>query len=251
VGQLALVTGAASGIGLATTELLLQQGWAVVACDLAISTELQELADGNQSLALDTFDVTDENAWLRLATGLKNSNLRAVVSAAGIPMRQNILDIELENFNRAISVNVTGPMFALRHLSPVMQSGSFVNVGSVAGLGGHTAVAYTTSKWALRGLTHSSANTLGPKGIRVNIVHPGYVETALMATASPHFKTAHLALTPQGRVGSPEEVASAIGFLVSDAAGYVNGAELTIDGGFASSAGSKFIADSVAKGQAQ
>jgi 3alpha(or 20beta)-hydroxysteroid dehydrogenase len=238
VGQTAIVTGAASGIGHAICAKLVSAGYAVIALDK------QEPLTPLSGVDYREFDVTSESAWSALAAEV--TELTAVVNAAGIPMRQQVTELDLESWNLALAVNVTGPMLSLRHLAPKMSSGSFVNIGSVAGLAGHAATAYTTSKWALRGLTHSAASTLGAKGIRVNIVHPGYIETPLMDSANPKFKQAHLAITPQGRTGTPQEVASIVAFLVSDAAAYVNGAEITVDGGFTSSAGTKLIADRVA-----
>lgn len=241
--SLAIVTGAASGIGHAIVAALARDGFSVLGLD--ISKPMQTI-DG---VEYRIFDVTQEDSWVALASELKD--LTTVVNAAGIPMRQRISNIDLESWNRALSVNVTGPMFALKHLAPKMASGSFVNIGSVAGFAGHAAVAYTTSKWALRGLTHSAANVLGPVGIRVNAVHPGYIETPLMANVDPRFQSAHVAITPQGRIGTPGEVAAAVAFLVSPQAAYINGAELTVDGGFVSAAGTKLIADAINSGTPQ
>lgn len=233
--SLAIVTGGASGIGAAIVESLVTDGFEVLSLDVGTA------ASPVSGVEYRVFDVTDEESWIALAAEV--SGLAAVVSAAGIPMRQRVTEIDLPSWNRALSVNVTGPMFALRHLSAKMQQGSFVNIGSVAGFAGHAAVAYTTSKWALRGLTHSAASTLGPSGIRVNIVHPGYIETPLMEGANPAFKQAHVSITPLERTGTPAEVAAVVSFLVSPAASYLNGSEITVDGGFVSSAGTKLIAD--------
>jgi 3alpha(or 20beta)-hydroxysteroid dehydrogenase len=232
---LAIVTGAASGIGHAITETLNKAGFDVLALDRSAPTE------PIMGVEYRVFDVTEEKAWVSLAAEIKI--LEVLVNAAGIAMRSRITDIDLESWNRALSVNLTGPMLSIRHLAAKMQKGSIVNIGSVAGLAGHVAVAYTTSKWALRGLTHSAANVLGAQGIRVNIVHPGYIETPLMASANPKFRDAHVSITPMGRTGTAAEVAAAVAYLVSPGATYVNGAELTVDGGFVSSAGTKLIAD--------
>jgi 3alpha(or 20beta)-hydroxysteroid dehydrogenase len=145
-------------------------------------------------------------------------------------------------------------MLGLQALVPLMVRGSsIVNVGSVAGLTAHHALAYTASKWALRGLTRTAALELGPAGIRVNIIHPGLVETPLMADAPSAFGQAHVALTPLGRAGTTGEMAAAVLFLLSDDASYISGAELPVDGGFSAHGGAKVTSDAVraaATGQA-
>jgi 3alpha(or 20beta)-hydroxysteroid dehydrogenase len=146
-----------------------------------------------------------------------------------------------------IGVNLTGAMLGIQALVPLMSAGgSIVNIGSLAGLNAHHTVAYTTSKWGLRGLTHVAATEFGPRGIRTNIVHPGYIETVMMAAAPAIMTDAQLALTPLERTAQPEEVGSVVAFLLSDLASYVNGAEIPIDGGFSSSGGVKYMSDLIA-----
>ena len=110
-------------------------------------------------------------------------------------------------------------------------------------MSGHAAAAYTASKWALRGLTRSASLELGERGIRVNAVMPGLVDTPLMASASPAFTEAALAEIPLGRVGVPADIAPTIVFLVSDDSAYYNGAEIVIDGGLTAHVSHKGIAD--------
>ncbi|WP_431797944.1 SDR family oxidoreductase [Microbacterium kunmingense] len=139
---------------------------------------------------------------------------------------------------------MTGAMLGIQALAPLMERGSsIVNVGSIAAVSGHYPVAYTTSKWALRGLTHAAATELGPRGIRVNILHPGFIETPMTRSAPDAMRAAQLDLTPLERTGEAEEVAEMVAFLLSDAAAYVTGAEIPVDGGFASSAGAKVLSD--------
>ena len=127
------------------------------------------------------------------------------------------------------------------------EGGSIVNIGSAAAVTGHHAAAYTASKWGVRGLTHVAATELGPRGIRVNLVNPGYIQTPMMAAAPAIMQDAQLALTPLERLGEPEDVAATVGFLLSDISGYVSGAELPVDGAFTSSAGVKYMSDLIKK----
>jgi 3alpha(or 20beta)-hydroxysteroid dehydrogenase len=155
--------------------------------------------------------------------------------------------VDLETWDRTFAINVTGPLLGIQALVPLMPPGSsIVNVCSVAALSGHVAAAYTASKWALRGLTRSASLELGPRGIRVNAVMPGLVETPLMDGASPAFRTAALAEIPLGRTGTVDDIAPLIVFLVSDGSAYISGAELVVDGGLTGHVSHKGIADAIA-----
>jgi 3alpha(or 20beta)-hydroxysteroid dehydrogenase len=141
-------------------------------------------------------------------------------------------------------------MLGIQALVGQMSSGSsIVNVGSLASLNAHHTVAYTASKWGLRGLTHVAATEFGGRGIRTNIVHPGYIETAMMSAAPAIMTETQLALTPLERTAQPEEVGAVVAFLISDLSSYVNGAEIPVDGGFSSSGGVKYMSDTIARAQ--
>lgn len=250
-GKTVIITGALGGQGAAETLVLLASGADVIATDLtyAVSAELTDAAaDLPGSLHYHRLDVGSASDWAGLASSL--GVVHGLVNNAGIPFRARLGDIALDDWERVLRINLTGPMLGIQAIVPLMPPGSaIVNVGSLAALNAHHTVAYTASKWGLRGLTHVAATEFGGRGIRTNIVHPGYVETAMMAAAPTIMTEAQLALTPLGRTAQPEEVGAVVAFLLSDLASYVNGAEIPIDGGFSSSGGVKYMSDTIKRSQ--
>lgn len=235
---LVVVTGAGSGIGAAVVASVRATGAEVLGLDVA-------------GAGVRVLDVTDEAAWAGLAAELTGQGRRVagLVNCAGTTWRARLGDVSAEAFHRVTAVNVLGPLLGIQALTPLMGAGaSIVNVGSLAALQGHYPVAYTASKWSLRGLTHAACLELGPRGIRVNIVHPGFIETPMTASAAPAFRTASVAAAPLGRPGLPVEVAAVVTFLLSDAAAYVSGAEIPVDGGASSHGGAKSVSDAMRAG---
>ncbi|MCI0157529.1 SDR family oxidoreductase [Leifsonia shinshuensis] len=247
-GATVVITGAARGQGDAEARLLARLGARVIATDVVEPDGA--LGDG---IVFRHLDVTDEEAWARLAADLAQTlgatALRGLINNAGVTHRAGIDETGRADWDRVLAVNLTGPMLGMRALAPLMGEGSsIVNVGSVAGLTGHYTAAYTASKWGLRGLSRVAATEYGPRGIRVNTIHPGFIETDMTANAPAAMREAQLELTPLERLGEAADVAGLAVFLISDASRYISGADLPVDGGYAASAGAKHLADRIAAG---
>lgn len=235
-GKVVVVTGAADGQGAAEAAVLTREGAQVIATDVSETPGCRRL------------DVTSDKEWAELAAKLRESygQVHGLVNNAGITWRARIDDIRPEDMTRVHAVNVTGPLLGIQHLTPLMRPGaSIVNVGSSAALTAHYPVAYTTSKWALRGLSKTAAMELGPRGIRVNTIHPGFIDTTMTASAAPAFREANLRETPLGRTGTVDDITPLVVFLLSDDASFITGADIPVDGGLTSHAGAKSISDAL------
>jgi 3alpha(or 20beta)-hydroxysteroid dehydrogenase len=240
-GKVVVITGAAGGQGAAEARALAREGATVIATDLVAP----ELEAPIVSLVL---DVTSEQAWAELAEWLRDRHGRVdgLVNNAGIALRLRLEEITLTELDRVMSVNVHGALLGIQALSPLMAAGaSIVNVSSVAGLLGYHAVGYTISKWGIRALSRVASLELGPRGIRSNAIFPGYIETPMTASAPEAFRRANVEAAPLGRVGTAEEVAPLVVFLISDEASFISGAEIAVDGGVSAHGGGKSLSDAV------
>ena len=249
-GKVVVVTGAARGQGAAEAEALAREGATVIATDLADepAEPLPSSGDASGAVLYRRLDVSRAEDWGNLAAWIEqhHGRLDGLVNNAGITHRARLDEVRLEDWERVFSVNVTGALLGMQTLLPLMPSGaSIVNVGSLAALTGHYTVAYTASKWALRGLSRVASMDLGPRGIRVNIIHPGYIETPMTASAPAAFLDANNAVTPLGRGGTVDEVAPLVVFLLSDESSFISGAEIPVDGGQWAHGGAKSLSDAL------
>jgi 3alpha(or 20beta)-hydroxysteroid dehydrogenase len=251
-GRTIVVTGAARGMGAAEAEILVREGARVIGADV-LDDPGEELAQrltaaGPGAMEYWHLDVSSEEQWAGLASHLTahGGTVHGLVNNAGVPYRARLLEADLAGWNRVIAINLTGTLLGIQALVPLMpdhDGASIVNIGSIAGLTAHHALAYTVSKWGVRGLTKVAALELGPRGIRVNAVHPGPIDTPITAGADPVFLRATVEQTLLGRDGQPREVADMVVFLLSSRASYITGAEIPVDGGHTSHGGTKSIVD--------
>lgn len=234
-GSVVVVTGAARGQGEAEARAFVEAGARVVLTDLleeqgrAVAAELGDVA------RFVRHDVADEAGWHDVVEVAESAfgGIDTLVNNAGIHRRKAIEEETLADFRRVLEVNVLGAFLGIRTVAPMFRrrgGGAIVNVASIAGVVGMGGVgAYSSSKWALRGLTRSAALELAPDGTRVNVVLPGSIDTDMLPVQAR--EPARPSTVPLGRIGAPREVADVVVFLASPAASYLTGAEVVVDGG--------------------
>ena len=230
--KVALVSGAAQGIGRAVAELFAEEGALVYAGDI------KDVASG-KGIEPVTLDVTKPDDWKRVVDAIvaKRGQIDVLINNAGIVRAYGqVADTELDDFNAVVSVNLTGTFLGMKAvLAPMRKAGkgSIVNFCSIwgnVGVGG--AAAYSAGKGGVRNLTKNAAISYASENIRVNSVHPGLIRTPLVEAQSDEMNAGIIAATPMRRMGTPREVANVCLFLASDDSSFVTGSELIVDGGY-------------------
>ena len=244
-GKTALVTGAASGIGLQTSIRLAEEGALVMMTDINIEEGLQQAEKLSANAAFLKLDITEEEEWISVLdeTVKRFDRLDILVNSAGMVLIADVEQITLEDWRKVHAVNLDGTFLGCKHGVRVMKefgAGSIINLSSVSGMiGGFNLAAYNSSKGAVRMLTKSVALHCARAGygIRCNSIHPTFIETPMLESMirdSPDSEKARQTLVrqvPLGRIGKPDDVANMIVYLASDESTFVTGTEMVIDGG--------------------
>jgi NAD(P)-dependent dehydrogenase (short-subunit alcohol dehydrogenase family) len=222
-GKHVVVTGAASGLGLAIAQAAQAEGAAITALDrVAAPFENSRICD-----------IADEEQVRQALSGL--SRLDAVVNSAGIARRAKADETDMADFDAVMSVNVRGAFLVSKHVLPLLRGhgGSILHLSSgVATTGTRNRAAYTASKGAILSLTRNMALDYAADKVRVNCLCPGFVNTPLLASMPAERRARLAALHPLGRLGEPEDVAHMALFLISDQASWITGQAIAVDGGF-------------------
>ncbi|WP_249872609.1 SDR family NAD(P)-dependent oxidoreductase [Oceanobacillus saliphilus] len=248
--KVVIITGAASGMGLAGAQLFAKEGAKVVATDVVdvLEERVQEIVNnGGDAIAL-KLDVSKQESWKEVVekTIEKHGKVDVLVNNAGIHIAKGILEAELDDWNKVLAINTTGVWLGMKEVIPHMQKnggGSIVNTSSIAaivgGFGDGNGAAYSASKGAVRSLTKHAAQNFGEHNIRVNSVHPGAIYTGMVEAAGIHSQE-EMGAIYEGRAalkpyaGEAMDIANAYLYLASDESKYVTGLELVVDGGWVS-----------------
>jgi NAD(P)-dependent dehydrogenase (short-subunit alcohol dehydrogenase family) len=247
-GKVALVTGAASGLGAATAKRLAMEGATVMLTDIAADAGgalAEEIESAGGRVDFHPHDVTSEADWARVTEAMlgRFGRLDVLVNNAGIGGGgQALMTHDFAGWRRVLSVNLDGVFLGLRHAGPAIAAaggGSVINISSILGkVGSPLGAAYCASKGGVALLTKAAALEWAPLGIRVNSVHPGYIDTPMVSGAlqqqenGAEMRDQIISRHALGRLGLPREIADAVLFLASDESSFMTGAELVVDGGY-------------------
>ena len=241
--RIALVTGAASGIGKATAIRLADEGAAVLVTDIqdeAGEAVAASIRDAGGRAVYRRLDVTQEADWADAigAALAEFGRLDVLVNNAGVGDLATIEETSLESYSRTIAITQTSVFLGMKAAASALKAsgnGSIINISSIFGASGGfgSSPAYHAAKGAVRLMTKNTALLWATQGIRVNSIHPGFIDTPILDGArNTPVMDAIIATTPMGRLGRPEEIAAAVAYLASDDASFVTGSELYVDGGY-------------------
>lgn len=238
-GKVVLVTGAGRGQGEAHARLLAGEGATVILTDVREQEVAAVAGEIGGASWHGRLDVADAASWADLFARIeeRQGRLDGLVNNAGIAVMADLWGTDPALFERTVAINQTGTFLGMRFAAALMKrsgGGSIVNISSIAGSRPDPLfLAYTGTKWAVRGMSRAAARTLAPDGIRVNVVLPGIIDTPMLTDAVPDLDVAAFGAqaAPLGRTGQPGDVAQAVLFLISDDSSYMTGAELAVDGG--------------------
>lgn len=239
-GKVSLITGAAQGIGLATAIKFAQEGAVVIVCDVtqpAVDAAVQRCAALGATAAGFVMDVTQRDRVDAVVAQVveRFGRIDVLVNNAGITQDARLQKMTLEQFDRVIDVNLRGVFHCAQTVAEHMArqgSGAILNASSVVGIYGNFGQTnYAASKFGVIGFTKTWSRELGPKGIRVNAVAPGFIATPILSTIPEKVITEMEHRVPLRRLGQPEEIANVYAFLASDEASYINGAVIEVSGG--------------------
>jgi 3-oxoacyl-[acyl-carrier protein] reductase len=232
-GKICIVTGAAQGIGLATVAKFAAEGATVIGCDRRLDAS-GAIPGADASFAVDVTDRTQVDAMVA-AVLARYGRIDVLVNNAGITKDARLVKMTLEQFDAVIDVNLRGVFHcaqAVVHTMVAQRRGVILNASSVVGLYGNFGQTnYAASKFGVIGFTKTWSRELGPKGVRVNAVAPGFVDTPILATVPDKVLEHMRSQVPLGRLARPEEIANVYAFLASDEASYINGTVIEVSGG--------------------
>jgi 3alpha(or 20beta)-hydroxysteroid dehydrogenase len=236
--KVAIITGGASGIGMAQAKLFVAEGAKIVVADLNDGAGRDLVKTLGASSLFVHHDVTSEDSWRDVVakTSAEFGRVNVLVNNAGVYKPNPFQDTDQALLDLHYRVNVVGTFLGMKSVYPVMiqaGGGAIVNISSGAGMRGYAGMfAYSSSKWMVRGLSKNASLDLATSGIRVNTILPGLIDTPLLGeNNSKDYIDGLKALVPAQRLGRPEEVAEAALYLASDASSFVMGAEITVCGG--------------------
>jgi len=236
-GKVAIVTGGARGQGEAEVRLFAAEGARVIVSDVLVEEGRALAAELGDNVAFNRHDVSSEEEWDAAISFAREhfGGLHVLVNNAGITGGGPIAKHTLADYERVVAVNQVGVFLGIRAaVAPMTEAGggSIVNISSGAGLRATKyMIGYAATKYAVTGMTAAAALELARNGIRVNSIHPGVIETPMVAGASPEMMSSMVKSTPLRRVGQPEEIARVALFLASDESSYMTGAHVPVDGG--------------------